>query len=137
MDNLLLIPTEPVEFVRYGLDQWIPLIAAVATALWTMFRGSDAYRSWRNRVGEEQFDSAIRAVEAGVQATYDVYVRKAKAESSNSKLTDDQRHMARLEALQQAVSLAPKGVDVIKVLGGHAQAVSVVEEIVQERKGKR
>jgi len=138
MDNILIVPPETLTLVSQGsLDQWVPIIAMLVGIVWTVFKSSDAYRSWRTRVSEEKFDAAIRALEAGVQSTYDNYVRRAKAEAPDRKLTNEQRSRARFEAIQHAVSVAPARVDVIKELGGHSQAISVVEEIVQERQTKK
>ena len=131
MDNLFIVPPE-----QTAIDQWLPIISALAVALWSAFKSSESFRSWRNRVGDEQFDAAMRAVEAGVQLTYENYVRRTKLEAPEHKLTDEQRSRARLDAIQHAVSVAPSGVDVIKTLGGHAQAQAVVDDIVRKSKAK-
>jgi hypothetical protein len=107
-------------------------IAGMAlTGLWTFFKGTDLWA----RISKEKYSEALLALEAGVNVTYETYVREIKAASEDGKLTDNERKVARERARQAGIDYAKeKGVDLLKVLGESYIDVWI-EKILRSIKG--
>lgn len=92
----------------------LTLIGAALGGLWTLFKATDLWA----RLSKEKYSAAILALEAGVNVTYETYVKEIKAASADGKLTDNERKVARERARQAGIDYAKKnGIDLIKVLG--------------------
>ena len=131
-DSVVYVPLEILN--TSSADQWIPIILAVIGAVWTAFKSSEKYQSWKRTDEYKKYDAAINAIEAGVSTVYENYVRKCKLEAENNKLTDEQRATARIMALSTAEEIAGKDLSVSATLGGQAQALAAVEDAVNRKK---
>jgi hypothetical protein len=104
MDDLYQLMSEPA----------LTTLGVVLGGLWTFFKTSDWYR----RVQDTRFTDALHALEAGVQQTYDVYVRAVKDASADGKLSSEERRRARELARDAAIAFGrTRGVDVIGSIG--------------------
>ena len=94
--------------VWWGDVQLWELIVGVVVFVWGVVKTKYALG--------EKMDARIKEfLEMGVQETYDTFVREAKANSSNGKLTVEQIKRARDEAWNAAQEYAKdKGVDLAK-----------------------
>lgn len=82
--------------------------------VWTYLKTRD----WWGKRKEERSGEALLALEAGVDATYETYVRAIKEASEDGKLTKEERKRARQLAREAAVQFgANQGVDVLTTLG--------------------
>lgn len=89
-------------------------LGAVLGGLWTFFKASD----WYQRARDNRFTEALHALEAGVQQTYDVYVRAVKEASADGKLSSEERRRARELARDAAIAFGrTRGIDVIGSIG--------------------
>jgi len=85
-------------------------------------------------VKERNLERAVQCVEAAVRATYEEYVRAAKAAAPDGKLTPDQRSGALRQAVARATAYArAEGVDLLKHYAAGYLPV-VVEKIIGDRK---
>ncbi|MCL4693334.1 MAG: hypothetical protein KJ060_12600 [Candidatus Hydrogenedentes bacterium] len=92
----------------------ITLLGAVFGAAWTFFKSQD----WYQRAKERRYADAVTALEAGVDQTYQTYVRAIKDASEDGKLTAAERRRAREMARDAAVSFGrTQGIDVIAEVG--------------------
>ncbi|MDZ4861563.1 MAG: hypothetical protein SGI88_21530 [Candidatus Hydrogenedentes bacterium] len=105
-------------------------LGAVLGGLWTFFKASD----WFQRARQQRFAEAITALEAGVQQTYDVYVRAVKDGSSDGKLSSEERRRARELARDAAVAFGrTKGIDVLTAIG-HDYVDVWITKLVHQKK---
>jgi len=92
----------------------ITLLGAVFGAAWTFFKSQD----WYQRAKERRYSQAITALEAGVDQTYQIYVRAIQEASEDGKLTPAERRRAREMARDAAVSFGrTQGINVIAEVG--------------------
>ncbi len=96
-------------------DTSITLLGTVFGAAWTFFKSRD----WYQRAKERRYAQAISALEAGVDQTYQTYVRAIKEASEDGKLTSAERRRARELARDAAVTFGrTQGINVIAEVGG-------------------
>ena len=120
MSNLNQLMSEPA----------LTTMGAVLGGLWTFFKASD----WYQRGRDNRFTEALNALEAGVQQTYDVYVRAVKEASADGKLSSEERRRARELARDAAIAFGrTKGVDVIGSIG-HDYIDMWITNLVNQRK---
>ena len=118
---------------QIGTELLLGLVGTVVGSVWTAFKSLDFMRSRR----VERYDEAVRALESGVEKTYDVYVRHIKEARTDGKLTSRERRAARDRATQYAVDCArDRGVDLIETLGRDYLPV-LITRIVRELKGAK
>jgi hypothetical protein len=92
----------------------ITLLGAVFGAAWTFFKSQD----WYQRAKQQRFAQAITALEAGVDQTYQTYVRAIKEASEDGKLTAAERRRARELARETAIAFGrSQGIDVLAEVG--------------------
>lgn len=104
MEHLDSIVSEP------GLT----LLGAVFGSAWTFFKTQD----WYQRAKQRRYAQAITALEAGVDQTYQTYVRAIKEASEDGKLSPAERRRAREMARDAAISFGQtQGVDVLSEVG--------------------
>ena len=105
-------------------------LGTVLGGLWTFFKASD----WYQRARDTRFTDALNALEAGVQQTYDVYVRAVKEASADGKLSGEERRRARELARDAAIAFGrTRGVDVIGSIG-HDYVDVWINKLVNQRK---
>ncbi|NUM54364.1 MAG: hypothetical protein HUU46_12020 [Candidatus Hydrogenedentes bacterium] len=105
-------------------------LGAVLGGLWAFFKASD----WYQRARDNRFAEALNALEAGVQQTYDVYVRAVKEASADGKLSSEERRRARELARDAAIAFGrTRGVDVIGSIG-HDYIDLWITKLVKQRK---
>ncbi len=97
-------------------DAALALVGAAMGVAWTTFKGVDWFAQRRN----DRHNVALMAVEAGVEHSFQTYVKAIKAARADGKLTLEERKHAR--ALAQATALRV----------GRAQGVNVVHELGRE-----
>ena len=97
-----------------GSEPGLTVLGGVLGAIWTFFKG----QAWYQRAKSRRYQKALTALEAGVQQTYDVYVRAIRAAREDGTLTDEERRRARCLAHEAAAALGEsQGVDVLRELG--------------------
>ncbi|MCC6699494.1 MAG: hypothetical protein IT365_27965 [Candidatus Hydrogenedentes bacterium] len=94
----------------------VTLLGALFGTAWTFFKSQD----WYQRAKERRYAQALLALEAGVDQTYQTYVRSIKESSADGKLTPAERRRARELARDAAV------------LYGRTQGIDVINEVGQE-----
>ena len=95
-------------------EQSLSLVGSVIGAIWTIFKSRDWYSNRR----ETRRGRALEALEAGVDETYQTYVREIKKGREDGKLTDLEIKHARKRARQAAVKFGrTEGINVLKVMG--------------------
>lgn len=105
-------------------------LGAVLGGLWTFFKASD----WYQRARDKRFAEALNALEAGVQQTYDVYVRAVKEASADGKMTSEERRRARELARDAAIAFGrTRGIDVMGSIG-HNYIDMWIAKLVKQRK---
>ena len=97
-----------------GLDWGLTVVGTVVATVWTGFKGSDRYQRWQ----QQRFRKGLLALEAGVERTYQAYVKAIKAGRSDGRLTEDEKARARSMARGRAVKLArEEGIDLLRTIG--------------------
>lgn len=92
----------------------VTLLGALFGTAWTFFKSQD----WYQRAKQRRYAQAITALEAGVDQTYQTYVRAIKEASEDGKLTPAERRRAREMARDAAISFGrTQGVDVLAEVG--------------------
>lgn len=92
----------------------LTLAASLFTAAWAFFKGQE----WVRNSKDDRLRKALDALEAGVQKSYDTYVRALKEASEDGKLTVSERKRARDLAREAAIEFgATQGIDVARELG--------------------
>lgn len=99
---------------QFITEETVTLVGAIFGLVWAFFRSQD----WYKGLQEQRFGRALTALEAGVQYTYDTYVRAIKEASEDGKLTNTERRRARELARNTAINIGrTDGIDVIKEIG--------------------
>lgn len=92
----------------------LSLVGAVLGTIWTAFRSTEWFAGARAR----RYAAALEALEAGVDLTYDTYVRAIKEARADGKLTKEEIREARRRACDAAISFGrSKGIDVLREVG--------------------
>lgn len=116
-----------------GTELVIGLLGAAFGTVWTAFKSLDFMKMCK----DDKYAEAVRALEAGVGKTYEIYVHHIKQSRSDGKLTAYERRTARDRAVQFAVEFARnRGVDVVETIGREYLPV-LITRIVRELKGGR
>ena len=116
-----------------GAELVLGVLGSVFGTVWAAFKSLDLMKMCR----DDKYAEAVRALEAGVGKTYDVYVEQIKAARADGKLTSSERRAARNRAVQFAVDYArDRGVDVVETLGREYIPV-LISRIVRDLKGER
>ena len=90
------------------------LVGTLLGGFWSFIKGQE----WFAKVRSRRYYKAVQALEAGVNQTYQEYVRALKQGREDGKLTSGERRRARNLAREAAVSFGrTEGVDVLKELG--------------------
>jgi len=98
----------------FATEQGLALVALAVGAVWTLFKTSD----WWKEKTKGRFDKALGCVEAGVQHSYDVFVRETKLAGKDGKLTKEERAEAFKVATSAAKMFAKtQGLDLAKIIG--------------------
>jgi len=97
-------------------DVGLTIVGAVIGSVWSAFRGMD----WVSQRRHDRHNTALMAVEAGVEHSFQTYVKSIKAARSDRKLTDAERKHARALAQETALRV------------GRAQGVNVAQELGRE-----
>ena len=112
-------------------NQGLMILGTLLGGIWTLFKSTELYariRRWR-------CERALLALEAGVMATYETYVREIKASREDGKLTSEERREARRRAKEYAIDLArSQGLDIVRELGQH-YLDAWLERLVRRLKG--
>jgi len=112
------------------IDALTQLLLTVVAAVWTAFKGSDLWE----RSKQSKVDKALLALEAGVQTSYEVYVRECKLANEDGKLTTQERANARQRAIDAAKLYASKeGINLVETLGAD-YITMLVERVVRTNK---
>lgn len=99
-----------------GSEPALTLAGSILGAFWMVLRGS----RWYERIRSQQSRRAVDALEAGVDRTYETYVRAIKEAREDGKLTAEERRHARVLARQAAIEFGNReGIDVARELGDH------------------
>ena len=92
----------------------LALVGSILGGVWTFFKSCD----WYVRIRRRRYSQALRALEAGVEQTYQTYVRAIKESSADGRLSEDERRQARQLARETAIAFGrTEGVDVLRELG--------------------
>jgi len=94
----------------------LTIVSAVIGLVWTAFKGMD----WVTQLRNDRHNTALMAVEAGVEHSFQTYVKAIKSARVDRKLTGEERKHARALALETAVRI------------GRAQGVNVTQELGRE-----
>ncbi len=97
-------------------EMGLTIVGAAAASMWIAFRGID----WIAERRHARHNTALMAVEAGVEHSYQTYVKAVKAARSDGKLSSEERKHARALAQETALRV------------GRAQGVNVVQELGRE-----
>ena len=109
-------------------DALLPAVVAIAGLLWGIVKRWDKLADWK-------LTKAVECLEAGVQASYDSYVRAIKLASEDGRLTEEERKQARQLAIDAAKAYAASyGIDLVKTLGAEMLPV-MIEKILSKLKG--
>lgn len=101
-------PVEAPDIPWFGHVQLWELVAAVAVFIWGIVKA-------KAKLDERWDKRLLTFIEAGVQHTYDSFVREAKTAAPNGKLTKEQIDEARGKAWEAAKEYAQeKGIDLAK-----------------------
>ena len=94
----------------------LAVVGAAIGSVWAAFKGSDWFAQRRH----DRHNTALMAVEAGVEHSFQTYVKAIKAARTDGKLTAEERKHARALAQETALRV------------GRAQGVNVVRELGRE-----
>ena len=99
---------------RMGIDLGMTIVGTVVGGLWSGFKASDRYQRWQQR----RYRVALLALEAGVERTYQAYVKAIKAGRADGRLTEEEKSRARSMARMRAIKLArEEGIDLLRTIG--------------------
>lgn len=97
-------------------DVGLTIVSAAVGSVWTAFKGMD----WIAQRRHDRHNTALMAVEAGVEHSFQTYVKAIKSARSDRKLTAEERKHARALAQETALRV------------GRAQGVNVAQELGRE-----
>lgn len=110
----------------------LTILATILGAIWTAFRSSE----WRRRARERRFEKALRALEAGVELTYRMYVQAIKESRADGKLTEEERRQARRQALDAAIEYGRRqGIDVLREVGAEYVDLWIAKHVKRLKRG--
>lgn len=106
------------------------LVGSILGTIWTIFKSRDWYSNRR----ETRRVKALEALEAGVDETYQAYVRDIKKARGDGKLTPSEVRHALRSARKAAVEYGKsEGINVLKVVGKEYMDLWI-EKFVNRRK---
>lgn len=115
----------------FNADTLILFVVAGALAVWALAKMLEQVQKWK----KEKWYAAVECLEAGVEQTYETYVKTLKKHAADGKLTDKERHDAREKAIAAAIEFGKtRGIKVIKRLTREYLPV-LIKKIVRDRKG--
>ncbi len=94
----------------------LTIVCAAVGSVWTAFKSME----WIAKRRHDRHNTALMAVEAGVEHSFQTYVKSIKAARTDGKLTAQERRHARALAQETALRV------------GRAQGVNVVRELGRE-----
>lgn len=97
-------------------EMGITIVGALMAFLWTTFKSMDCLARRRH----DRHTIALMAIEAGVEHSFQTYVKAIKAARGDGKLTHQERKHAQALALNTAIRV------------GRAQGINVVRELGRE-----
>ena len=97
-------------------EMGLTIVCAAIGSVWTAFKGMDWFAQRRHN----RHTTALMAVEAGVEHSFQTYVKAIKAARADKKLTAAERKHARALAQEMALRV------------GRAQGVNVAHELGRE-----
>ena len=110
-------------------------VALIVAAGWMWLRKQAINKANVNEAKRTKYDLALDCIAAGVEETWETYVRGIKAGAEDGKLTTEERAEARSHALQAAVAYArAAGLDLLEALGSDAAVRNAVKDAVLEGK---
>jgi hypothetical protein len=113
-------------------DAVLTLIVAIIGAAWAAFQGSAAWA----RIKNAKYAKAIRALEAGVELTYQTYVRSIKDSRADGTLTAAEMSAARAKAKEAAIQFASQeGVDMVKEVGPDYLDLAIAKIVIKMQTG--
>ncbi len=113
-----------------GVENLIALVAALVGFVWTTVKGLDVFQEHRRR----RYWKAVEFLEAGIQHTYETYVREIKLAREDGKLANEERELARERAIAFGKEYAAAvGMDLVKTLGKEYLPV-LIEKIISRFK---
>lgn len=108
----------------------VQLGLGLAGLLFSTVQGTKVWSWWQS----QKQTKAVRALEEGVELTYQTFVQSIKASRADGKLTAEEMRIAREKARAAAIEYGWKvGVDVLKALGPDVDAL--IARIVKRMKG--
>lgn len=111
----------------------ITIVGGAIGIAWTGFKSLD----WIEQRRQDRHTVALMAIEAGVEHSFQTYVRAIKAARANGKLTQDERKHARALAWNAAIRMGrAQGVNVVRELG-HDFVPVWISRMVRELKRRR
>lgn len=117
-----------------GFDLGVTLIGTIVGGLWSGFKASDWYQARQRR----RYQQALRALEAGVERTYQAYVKAIKAGRSDGRLTEQEKARARSMARMRAVKLAKTdGIDLLRTVGEDYVDLWIGRIVGRRKRGKK
>jgi hypothetical protein len=115
-------------------EQNITLLGALFGTAWTLFKGSE----WFQRARARRLEQAVTALEAGIEQTYQVYVRAIKESNADGRLSTEERRRAREMARAAAVAFGrTQGIDVLREIGADYVDLWISRLVNQRKTAKR
>lgn len=119
-----------------GTEAFFNLAAAITGVIVLGWKIMLQIQAVKNATEKGNLQIALDCVEAGVEETYEEYVRALKDSAADGKLTDDERATARSTAIAKAVAYAEtKGLDLVKTYGSALLRV-FLERIIRSNKAE-
>lgn len=87
-------------------EDFLAMLAAVAVAVWGFVQTTGAWLKVADWLKERRLNIILNAIIAAVENTYQDWVRNAKANAANSKLTTNERANAMKQTLDTAKEIA-------------------------------
>ena len=109
---------------------FMEVAATVLAIVWAFAKQQELFK----QNAQARWGAAVQSLEAGVERTYQEYVREVKAARADGKLTAQEAKAARDQAIVSAIRIAKEdGVDLVKVIGADYLEV-LVSRIVKQAK---
>jgi hypothetical protein len=117
----------------FETEAGLTIVGAAIGAAWTAFKGIDWFAQRRH----VRHTIALMAIEAGVERSFQTYVKAIKAARRDGKLTPEERKHARALAQNAAIRIGrAQGVNVSRELGREFLAVWI-SRMVRELKRRK